>query len=245
LFHDNFLKDLNFINFYITDHFKAIDARRKQTELKSFLLPLKNAESKKYVEMNDTRKVRKEFEGYFGLLMKFMLQLISSSFFILCDRAFYNLLMTTTKHSLIRYQQEGIHSVNATVDGKGFVANIIRSVIDGFNINKRYDAVLSNEICLPQPQLVDTKIIIEIYLLFLLSFYLIFNQVYVHRLKRAVCAYFYPKHERKRILYLYNKMLRQRKYFYYNMMKTLEYRIQADPYASKQRNYAQVRRYFI
>lgn len=40
---------------------------------------------------------------------------------------------------------------------------------------------------------------------------LMYNDVYIHRLRAYVCGYFYRKREKTRILYLYNFMLKRRK----------------------------------
>ncbi|KAG5673428.1 hypothetical protein PVAND_003476 [Polypedilum vanderplanki] len=223
-YHDNFLKNINFNNYYITDYFKKIDRRRTRSGLKR-LLPIKNVEIDKVVDLSGSQKLRKEFQGYFGLTLNLLLHVIASTFFIILDRLFYELLNIISLHSRIHFEQEGVHHLNVTINGTGFVANLIRASIDGFNVNKHVQTVMTNEACLPQPTLLNTTILMEIYLLFLLNLYLIYNQVYIHRFKRSICAFFYPKREKKRIFYLYNKTLQQRKQLFRTMTKTLRYRM--------------------
>lgn len=50
---------------------------------------------------------------------------------------------------------------------------------------------------------------------------MIYNQVYVHRLKRVICAYFYPKREKNRILYIYNKLLKSRRGIFDDIKKNV------------------------
>lgn len=209
-FHDEYLKEVEFNNFYITNYFKRIDGRRVR-EGRSSVLPIKNVENGKYVDLDCTQKISREFEGYVGLSLRLFLQFISTTFFVLLDRLFAELLEIIARHSRVNYLQEGVHNVKITLNGTGFIANLIRASIDGFNVDEHIKVAMSNEPCLPRPALVESWKIIRIYLLFLLNLYLIYNQVYIHRSKRFVCAYFYPKREKARVLYLYNKMLKCRK----------------------------------
>ena len=160
------------------------------------------------------------------MTLRLLLHIIGASFFIVLDRLYYELLDIVARHSRIDYEQEGHHYMNITVNGTGFVANLIRTSINGFNINKNVDLMITNEICLPRPTLTKSFTMVQIYLLFSLNFYLIYNQVYIHRLKRAVCAFFYPKREKMRIVFLYNKMLRERKKIFNTIIQAVKY--QAD-----------------
>lgn len=215
---------IDFNNYYITDYFKKIDRRRIRAG-RSNLLPIKNIESDKVVDLNGTEKLRKEFQGYLALTLNLILQMISSSFFIALDHLYYELLDIVARHSRVNYEQEGEHYLNVTVDGKGLISNLIRTSIDGFNINKRIEMSMTNESCLPHPHRLKSFIIMEIYLLFLLNLYLIYNQVYIFRFRRFICVYFYPKREKKRVLYLYNKMLKRRKHIFNAMLEALKYKM--------------------
>lgn len=223
-YHDSFLRNINFHNYYITDYFKRIDRRRIQSG-HSHLLPIKNVELNKIVEINESRKLNKEFQGYIGLTLKLFLVVISSGFFIALDRLYYELLDIVARHSQINFEQSGVHYLNVSVNGTGFIANLIRASIDGLNIDEQVETVMTNRECLPRPTLTPSSILIKLSFLFLLYLYLIYNQVYIHRLKRFVCAYFYPKREKKRVLYLYNKTLKRRKHIFSTMVETLKYKM--------------------
>lgn len=223
-YHDRFLRNINFHNYYITDYFKRIDRRRIQSG-RSHLLPIKNVELNKIVDINESRKLHKEFQGYIGLTLQLFLVVTSSGFFIALDRLYYELLDIVARHSQINFEQSGVHYLNVSVNGTGFIANLIRASIDGINIDEQVETVMTNRECLPRPTLTPSSILIKICFLFLLYLYLIYNQVYIHRLKRFVCAYFYPKREKKRVLYLYNKTLKRRKHIFDSMVETLKYKM--------------------
>lgn len=168
-------------------------------------------EAGKYVDLDCNQTISREFEGYVGLSLRLFLQILTSTFFVLLDRLFVELLEIIARHSRVNYLQEGVHNVKITLNGTGFIANLIRASIDGFNVDEHIKVAMTNEPCLPRPALVESWQIIRIYFLFLLNLYLIYNQVYIHRSKRFVCSYFYPKREKARVLYLYNKLLKCRK----------------------------------
>lgn len=222
-YHDNYLLEINFNNYYVTNYFKEIDKRRMRERRKN-ILPIRSIESDKIVDLDSTNTLRREFQGYVGLTLRLILHIIGASFFIALDRLYYELLDIIQRHSRIDYEQEGYHYMNITVNGTGFAANLIRMSVDGFNINKNVDYMLTNEACLPRPTLTKSLTIAQIYLLFLLNLYLIYNQVYIHRFKRLMCGYFYPKREKNRILHLYNKMLMERKRMLDSLLQTAKLR---------------------
>lgn len=171
--------------------------------------------------------------------MKLVFQFISVTFFVLFDRLLFMLLEIIARHSRVNYLQEGVHNLNITVDGKGFLASLIRDAIDGFKIDEHIKVVTSNEPCLPRPVEVASWRIFRIYLLFALNFYLILNQVYIHRLKRFVCSYIYPKREKTRVLYLYNKLLKRRENSFKMMLQRVEEKVRVQGREQKQ-NFFQV-----
>lgn len=211
-FHDSYVSNIEFNNFYITDDFRKIDQRRI-SEARTNILPIKNSETGKFIDLcsSSNHKLFREFEEFFGLTLRLLLQVISATFFVCIDWIFYELLNIIARHSRINYLQEGVHHLNITVDGKGFIAGLIRASVKGFDVHEHIKVLTTNEPCLPHPHFLESWLIIRIYLLFLFNLYLIYNQVHIHRSKLAVCAYFYPKHEKKRILYLYNNILRRRR----------------------------------
>lgn len=238
-FHDNFLSKIEFNNFYITNYFEKIDRRRMRGG-QTTVLPLKKLEIGKFVDLNLSKKIGREFEGYVGLTLKVFLQLLPTTFFILMDRMLYELLSIIARHSPVSFIQEGTHKLNITVKGTGFMANLIRSATDDFNIDEHVKVLMTNEPCLPRPSQVESWKIIQIYLLFLLNLYLIYNQVYIHRSKRFVCSYFYPKHEKKRVLYLYNKILKRRKNSFNLMVQRVKEKLKVDARVKQERNFFQV-----
>lgn len=215
------MSDIEFNNFYITEYFKRIDQRRIQ-KARTNVLPIKNSEIGKFVDLNSThRTLYREYEGCVWLTLRLFFQFISATFFVCLDWIFCELLDVVARHSRINFFQEGVHNLNITINGTGFIADLVRASIRGFDVHEHIKVLTTNEPCLPRPHLLDSWSIIRIYLLFIFNLYLIYNQVHINRSKLFVCAYFYPKREKQRTLYLYNKMLKRRR----DAFKMMEARI--------------------
>lgn len=103
------------------------------------ILPIRNVDIGKFVDLDSPQKIKREFDGYIGLTVKLVLQFISATFFILLDALLYELLDLIARRSQINYLQEGVNNLNITVQGTGFFANFIRESIDGFNIDEHIE----------------------------------------------------------------------------------------------------------
>lgn len=104
----------------------------------------------------------------------------------------------------------GHHDLNVDVRGTGFIAALIKNLINGFNIKKRVKIIASNNECLPHPNKLSQHIFIKIYGTYFAIWLMLFLSSYTQRLQRIICAFFYVKREKRRILYLYNETLRRR-----------------------------------
>jgi hypothetical protein len=98
--------------------------------------------------------------------------------------------------------------------GTGMIANLLRSVIKGFNVKKRIHIERSNERCLPQPSLLSNYYIYKIYGTYFAIWLLILVNMYSQRLRRVICGLFFKKREKRRVLHLYNETLRRRVGYY-------------------------------
>ena len=153
-YHDGYLSEIDFKNYFITDYFKKIELRRSLAG-KSHLFPLRRIERNYLVDTNSSKIISKEFEGYSGVIMTNVLQIVTTSIFIFVNFMYYEALDIIRRHSLINYVQTGFHDFNITVNGTGFVADIMRSAVEGFNIKEEVNVILTNAPCLPQPVLIE------------------------------------------------------------------------------------------
>jgi len=102
----------------------------------------------------------------------------------------------------------GNHTVHIKVKGSGFVAQLVESLTKGFN--KDADAfvnrTLSNDHCLPRPTRLKNYYWAKIGVLFgcMLAFVLL--EHVPKRVRRWICAWYFPKREKQRTVFLYNDL---------------------------------------
>lgn len=90
------------------------------------------------------------------------------------------------------------------------IAALLRSLVKGFNIKKRIKIERSNEECLPRPTSMAKSYILKIYGTYFSIWLMMWLQTYTQRTRRVICAYFFRKREKRRVLFLYNETLKRR-----------------------------------
>jgi hypothetical protein len=230
-FHDDYLNKIQFKNFYITDDLKKIDARRKRKLGLLNVLPLKNIDRKKFVDLNCSRVLSNEIhEKSSSLTFKLLLQVIPSCLFLLLDMLFCHLLEIIAKRSRINFMQTGFNRMNFTVKGSSFISNFLRDCLDGFNFNENVTIIASNESCLPHPKKLETSELLAIFCHIFLQFYLI-----------IVGSIFYPGREALRMRFLISRILKRHKNFAIEIERRLKEKIEIDGKIVQRRNLFQVR----
>uniref|UniRef100_A0A182IMI2 Dendritic cell-specific transmembrane protein-like domain-containing protein n=1 Tax=Anopheles atroparvus TaxID=41427 RepID=A0A182IMI2_ANOAO len=215
-YHDAFLRIINFHNYYITDQFRQIDARRRAP-----LLPLRAVQHSRLIKTRLWICNRMELRHVLGSIGSVSFHCLSTTILILMDTLLYETLAIVARHSEIEYHQRGFHSVNVTVTGTGALAELIRSTAEGFRTEETLDWRTSNEECLPRPVRLGVGPAVGIYTMFLLLAVLIVIEAYVQRARRSICAFFYPGREEMRIAFLYERVQRETE----SLRRTLEPRI--------------------
>lgn len=213
VYHQNYLKKIDFQNHYIGKHFLRIDSRRKQAG-KVGVLPLRYLESPHYVDLHLVECSRTELKSILSYSISLIFMIIAVTFFLLVDNVFYKTLNIVAKNAQVEFEQQGYHDVNITVIGSGLIAKMLRLSLEGFETQARLNTTSSIDQCLPNPSKLSSWIIVKIYLLFLAIVILTCYEAIINRLRRFICARFYPKREKQRVLYLYNQLLRRRKGYF-------------------------------
>ncbi|KAK6639398.1 hypothetical protein RUM43_007671 [Polyplax serrata] len=219
-YHENYLTDIEYDNKYITKYYRKIDERRR-TRNQRTLLPMKKIERQNFVDPYVTLPMSEERKRIFGQSFKLILEMITATTFILLDRLFYETLDIVAKHALVEYTQTGEQDMTVTVKGTGMMANLVRAIVKGFNIKRRVKVIKSNKRCLPKPTMLSNYYLYKIYGTYFMIWLFILLEGYTQRLNRAICAYFYPKREKKRVLFLYNETLKRRIGFFKYMRERI------------------------
>ncbi|KAJ9586230.1 hypothetical protein L9F63_020139, partial [Diploptera punctata] len=210
-YHDAYVSDIQFDNVYITRYFRRIDARRHKRGQHT-LLPLKKVERQDFIDPYKICLAKRERTKLSqNMSQKIILEMVTATIFIILDRILFEGLDLVRRHASIEYTQEGSHDLILKVKGTGMIATLVRSVLGGFNIRKRANRSLDSGSCLPQPTKLETYYICKIYGMYFGVWLLMLSQGYTQRYRRLICAYFYPKREKRRVLFLYNETLKKRR----------------------------------
>ncbi|XP_039219271.1 E3 ubiquitin-protein ligase DCST1 isoform X1 [Crotalus tigris] len=202
-------EDIRFDNLYISRYFRQIDARRRKQK-KRTLLPLRRAEESRVIEPlrlafqpAETKSVMLELLGCLPPLV-FLLMACA------LDSLLYTIFSTIRNHSFIQYSFRSSHHLEVKVGGETLMARLLRSTIGALNTSSEMVMETNNLQCLPEPRGMSRDEYVKCATPLGALVVLCFLQVYVFRLRRVIAAFYFPKREKKRIIYLYNEMLRRR-----------------------------------
>lgn len=111
------------------------------------------------------------------------------------------------------YLPAGSHHLSVHVMGTSLMARLLRSTVGSLNSSSDTELETSNFVCLPQPLSMTRQQYAHSFVPLAVLLLLCLLQAYAYRLRRAIAAFYFPKREKSRVLYLYNKLLRQRHCF--------------------------------
>ncbi|KAM8921546.1 E3 ubiquitin-protein ligase DCST1 [Pelodytes ibericus] len=201
--------NIRFDNVYVTTYFKQIDAHRKK-QRKRHLLPLRKGERVNFVFPLKLMVQEPEMKATMVELLQcipIVLFLISS---IIIDWVLFHLFQIIRKHSSISYTFSSRHKLEILVGGDTFLSRMLRRTIGALNTSSSTLETSNNTECLPNPTCMSFSDYILSCLPVVGLLALCVVQVYVCRLRRVVAAFFFPKREKRRVLFLYNEFLRKR-----------------------------------
>ncbi|KAK7796117.1 hypothetical protein U0070_013771 [Myodes glareolus] len=135
---------------------------------------------------------------------------------VLCglDWALYSIFDAIRRHSFLQYSFRSSHRLEVKVEGDSMLARLLRRTIGALNTSSDTGVVESNNMpCLPQPVGMDARAYWRASLPTVLLVCLCLVQAFGYRLRRVIAAFYFPKREKKRVLFLYNELLRKRAAF--------------------------------
>ncbi|KAB0396284.1 hypothetical protein E2I00_015519, partial [Balaenoptera physalus] len=213
---DSYNGDIRFDNIYISTYFCQIDERRKKLG-KQTLLPLRKAEKK--TGSAGWRAKASEGTPCQG-------QRRCPALPLLLPGQIRELAETLPVLLLLLL----LHKLEVKVGGDSMLARLLRNTIGALNTssemvvesnNMQPQPVLARALtglpplpaCLPQPVPLSTRAYLRAALPSSLLVCLCLLQAFGYRLRRVIAAFYFPKREKKRILFLYNELLRKRAAF--------------------------------
>lgn len=228
-YHNDYLHKIYQDNRYTSAYFHHIDERRAKAG-KYSLLPLRSSEKVELQGSFDKRLTLEEKQSRIRNLATFIPILLSTLILSVLDY----LLADILEQLRINYRQvkvvQSYMYFNFSIQGNSSLAEKMKKTFRDVNTNQTTYARLSNEYLLPNPLFTpnSTYIFLSVYGFFILIY--IFFQPYMLRLRRIICAYFYPKREKQRILYLYNDCLKKRRQYDANQVEQLQRLVKTDAF---------------
>jgi len=206
----NYLSKDEYNNIYITPYFKRYDYKRKK-EGKPHVLPLDKKEKKFYIDSSSLRMGKAEMlTGGIGMA-QIVLHMLIAMVILFFDFVLYYCLALVARYAKVNISISGQSRILLRVTGAGVIAKLLQSLITGIDLEGSYEADYNITTCLPvpvEPQFNQIYTYIAIYCLTIVCTFL---EAYGLRLRRVICAYYYPEQEKDRIAYLHRKIRHNRK----------------------------------
>ncbi|XP_045070700.1 E3 ubiquitin-protein ligase DCST1-like [Coregonus clupeaformis] len=178
-----YTQDFRFDNIYITTYFRQIDARRRRICV-------------------------------IGPQMAGLLQVVSLAVFVCVllavDMVLYRIFDIIRRHTFTEFSLTSSHHIDIKVGGQSMNAKLLRKTIGAFNTSSNLDMQSSNQHCLPQPRALTTEDYLWSFVPLLMMALMCCLQVYSNRLRRVIAAFYFPKREKRRALFLYNLQIQRR-----------------------------------
>ncbi|XP_062821045.1 E3 ubiquitin-protein ligase DCST1 [Anolis carolinensis] len=209
---NSYNQDIRFDNIYVSRYFRLIDARRRKQN-KRTLLPLRRAEQSSVVDPLQLSFQSAETKAVMGELLGCMPAVLFLAITCSLDHLLYTIFSTIRHHSFVEYSFRSSHHLEVIVGGDSMMARLLRSTIGALNTSSETVMEANNLECLPETRGMTRKQFLTCAVPLGALMVLCFAQIYAFRLRRVIAAFYFPKREKKRILFLYNEMLRRRMSF--------------------------------
>ncbi|NXS78338.1 DCST1 ligase, partial [Erpornis zantholeuca] len=180
---------------------------------KQTLLPLLREETSSFIFPCHPAVQRPERQYMVMELLRCIPLLLFLLFVCGLDHFIFTILSIIQHHSFVQYSYQASHHLTVNVMGSSLMAELLRGTIGALNTSYDTEVETSNLACLPRPSEMTRQQYLDTFLPLGLLALLCLLQVYPFRLRRAIAAFYFPKREKARVLFLYNKLLRQRKNF--------------------------------
>ncbi|XP_012712131.2 E3 ubiquitin-protein ligase DCST1 [Fundulus heteroclitus] len=205
----SYRRNIMFDNLYITSYFRRIDDRRRRAG-KRFLLPLRKSERKAFIAPTSLKIFPQELKqvtpGAFQVLSILLLSVV----LLAVDSALVRVLDIISRHTFTQFNVTSGYHVDIKVGGDSMMARLLRTTISGFNSSSELNVHSDNRACMSPPTPLPAEVYVSCVGCILLVALFSCLQVYTNRLRRLIAAFYHPKREKKRVLFLYNLQLHRR-----------------------------------
>ncbi|NWT76575.1 DCST2 protein, partial [Prunella himalayana] len=198
-----YLRDDTFDNVYITRRFVEMDLRCAE-QGKPTVLPLSARERGRYIPPGALWLSKVERRQYGLQLFGFLRHTLLGFSIILADYTIFWLLDLFRHQLSAEITARAPSTMTITVNGTGYTSEIYQDLVSAFNALQEGEVTVLSQVCLIQPVEPDHTTYITIGILYGIWLFISVFGSYMARLRRAVCAAYFPSREQERLAYLHN-----------------------------------------
>ncbi|XP_005429919.1 DC-STAMP domain-containing protein 2 [Geospiza fortis] len=198
-----YLRDDTFDNVYITRRFVEMDLRCAE-QGKPTVLPLSGRERGRYIPPGALWLSKTERSQYGIQLFGFLRHTLLGFSIILADYSIFWLLDLFRHQLSAEIIARAPSTMTISVNGTGYTSDIYKDLVSAFNTLQEGEVSVLSQACLIQPVEPDHGTYITIGILYGIWLFIAVFGSYMARLRRAVCACYFPSRELERLAYLHN-----------------------------------------
>ncbi|XP_014744805.1 PREDICTED: DC-STAMP domain-containing protein 2-like [Sturnus vulgaris] len=214
-----YLRDDTFDNIYITRRFVELDMQCAE-QGKPTVLPLSSLERGRYIPPGALWLSQQERRQYGVQLFGFLRHVLLGFSIILVDYSIFWLL------DLFRHQlsadiiARGPSTMSINVNGTGYTSEIYQDLVSAFNTLQEGKVSVLSQACLIKPVEPDHSTYITIGILYGVWLFICVFGSYLARLRRAVCAAYFPSREQERLVFLHNIIRARREWLIFALRQS-------------------------
>ncbi|XP_039558050.1 DC-STAMP domain-containing protein 2 [Passer montanus] len=198
-----YLRDDTFDNVYITRRFVEMDLRCAE-QGKPTVLPLSGRERGRYIPPGALWLSKAERQQYGLQLFSFLRHTLLGFSILLADYTIFWLLGLFRHQLSAEIVARAPSIMTISVNGTGYTSEIYQDLVSAFNALQEGEVSVLSQVCLIEPMEPDHGTYITIGILYGIWLFISVFGSYLARLRRAVCAYYFPTREQERLTYLHN-----------------------------------------
>ncbi|KAM4736455.1 DC-STAMP domain-containing protein 2 [Anableps anableps] len=197
MYRRKYLRDLSFDNFYINAQFKELDQQVASKGGVS-VLPLRRKEAQTYVTPLSLRLTHRERRALLGGVASVLRHLAVGGLLAAVDFLVFWVLDQVYHQVKADVVARAPMQVAVRVNGSGYASDIFRDLVASFDVLQRGNVTVISTKCLVGPLQPDKGTNILLGFLLGLALIVSLSGGFVRRLRRVICAAYYPEREQVR-----------------------------------------------
>ncbi|NWU28902.1 DCST2 protein, partial [Dyaphorophyia castanea] len=213
-----YLRSDTFDNVYITRRFVELDLRCAE-QGRPTVLPLSALERGRYIPPGALWLSNTERRHYGLQLFGFLRHVLLGFSIILADYSIFWLLDLFRHQLSAEIIARAPSTMTISVNGTGYTSEIFQDLVSAFNALQEGKVSVLSQVCLIEPVEPDHSTYITIGILYGVWLFICIFGSYMARLRRAVCAAYFPSREQERLTFLHNIIRARREWLVFAMSR--------------------------